>query len=45
LNRDHPWQRIDFALFSRSGFTPELIQQAHQEDVRLVGLEEMIGVS
>ncbi len=43
LAQDYSWKQIEFALFSRSGFTEECRQQAAQEGVRLVGIEEMVG--
>lgn len=38
-------QRVDYALFSRSGFTPELEKQARTEGVRLYTVEALFTTS
>lgn len=40
---ERPPSRIDLALFSRSGFTPELEEEAARRSLLLVGVGEMLG--
>jgi AAA+ ATPase superfamily predicted ATPase len=35
------WPHITYALFSRSGFTPAMVEMAEQKGIRLVDLEDM----
>lgn len=44
LNRHREWQRITYALFSKAGFTPEVMAIAAVEGIILVPLEAMINV-
>jgi len=36
------FERVAYALFSRSGYTPALKERAGREGVELVGVEEMV---
>ncbi len=42
LPRRGQWSRIEYALFSRSGFTASLVARAREEGVRLVGLADLV---
>jgi|WetSurMetagenome_2_1015567.scaffolds.fasta_scaffold66555_3 hypothetical protein len=42
LNQSSLWMEIHYFLFSRSGFSPALHEQASNQDVRLVEIEQMI---
>lgn len=43
LARDTGWKQFHLVLFSRSGFTPELMKVARQGEVMLVGPEELLA--
>ncbi|OGO16567.1 MAG: hypothetical protein A2Z14_04335 [Chloroflexi bacterium RBG_16_48_8] len=43
LTQDAGWKEIHLALFSRSGFTPELMGVARMGEVLLVGSEELLA--
>lgn len=40
--KDRKWRVTKYALFSRSGFTGELVEQAKAEDILLLSVEEML---
>jgi uncharacterized protein len=42
LVKVHGIQRFEYALFSRSGFTPALVKQAGREGIGLYGMEEIL---
>jgi AAA+ ATPase superfamily predicted ATPase len=43
LAHDARWKEIHLALFSRSGFTPDLLDVAKQGEVLLIGPEELLA--
>ncbi|MBU0703393.1 MAG: ATP-binding protein [Chloroflexi bacterium] len=43
LNDDGKWQQVSYVLFSRSGFTPSLRDQATSEGVKLIEPEQMVN--
>lgn len=45
LTENYGLQKLHFALFSRSGFTPALEEQAQAEGVGLFGLDELMAVA
>jgi len=42
LQKIKSWDSITYFLFSKSGFTPALHEQAHNEDVQLVTVEDCL---
>ena len=42
LNQTGQWEKVQYSLFSRSGFTPALRGQAALEDVLLVEVDQML---
>ena len=42
LNSSSRWPAVSYALFAKAGFTAELEQQASEEGVQLVRVEEMV---
>ncbi|MCX6054191.1 MAG: ATP-binding protein [Chloroflexi bacterium] len=43
LIRDHGIQRIEYAIFARSGFTPSLEEQAKVEGIGLYKVDSLVG--
>ncbi len=42
LNKGKEWEDVRYCLFSRSGFTHAMVEQAAQEDVLLVTVEDLL---
>jgi hypothetical protein len=42
VDPDGRWPRVSYALFAKSGFTPELERAAQASQVRLVGAEDLV---
>ncbi|NMC54753.1 MAG: ATP-binding protein [Chloroflexi bacterium] len=43
LNQTSEWQDVHYCLFSRSGFTPALLEQAGREKILLVSVDQMLA--